>query len=128
MGYFSELDLEMREMREYAGYASFEDQLCARYEDLKDRYLKMRYSDAPLVGENRYSRDDYRYAPVETFRTLSDVYSAMEVVKEDLERKCGIAVGDDELYKSGVTERDPDQISMFEVVLLPSFFGATVAA
>ena len=41
MGYFSDLNLEVREGSKMDTRSSFEDQMLYRYEDLKDRYLDM---------------------------------------------------------------------------------------
>jgi hypothetical protein len=123
MGYFSELDLTKKEEYEDRSYHGFEEQLLWRYEDLRDRYLELLEADAPCVGDDYYSKDDYRYAPVEYFATISDVGRALEVAKEDLENKCGIVVRDDgSIEEKEDEEQDPDQITVFEIVLLPTWF------
>ena len=113
MGYFSELDLTNRENYTDRSYHGFEEQLLWRYEDLKERYSLL-----SRVG-----------APIECFNTLSDVYRAMEIAKEDLEEKCDIIIDDDGNAVEYTGEKDdPNQISLFEVVLLPTWFRTAVAA
>ena len=129
MGYFSELDVTRKEEYVDRSYHGFEEQLLWRYEDLRDRYFTLLDSDAPCVGDDYFSADDYRYAPVEYFKTLEDVYRAMEIAREDLETKCDITVREDgSIAKKDDDEEDPNQIAMFEIVLLPTWFQTAVAA
>ena len=129
MGYFSELDLTRKTEYVDRSYHGFEEQLLWRYEDLKNRYQALLNSGAPTSGDNYFSKDDYRYAPVDYFTTLSDVYRAMEIAQEDLETKCDITVREDgSIAKKDDDEEDPNQITMFEIVLLPTWFQTAVAA
>ena len=129
MGYFSELDLTRKTEYVDRSYHGFEEQLLWRYEDLKDRYQALLNIDAPACGDDYFSKDDYRYAPIEYFTTLADVYHAMEIAKEDLEEKCDIIVREDgSIAKKDDDEEDPNQITMFEIVLLPTWFQTAVAA
>ena len=129
MSYFSELDLEMKEDYTDRSYHGFEEQLLWRYEDLKERYSHLSREGAPINGDDYFTKNDYRYAPLECFNTLSDVYCAMEIVKEDLEEKCGIVIDDEANPKEAIDEeKDENQISLFEVVLLPSWLQTAVAA
>jgi hypothetical protein len=129
MGYFSELDLINRENYTDRSYHGFEEQLLWRYEDLKERYSLLSREGAPINGDDYFSKNDYRYAPLECFNTLSDVCRAMEIVKEDLEEKCGIVIDDEANPKEAIDEeKDENQISLLEVVLLPSWLQTAVAA
>ena len=128
MGYFSELDLINRENYTDRSYHGFEEQLLWRYEDLKERYSLLSREGAPMHGDDYFSKNDYRYAPLECFNTLSDVYRAMEIAKEDLKEKCDIIIDDDGNVECTEEEDDPNQISLFEVVLLPTWFQTAVAA
>ena len=129
MGYFSELDLINRENYTDRSYHGFEEQLLWRYEDLKERYSLLSREGAPINGDDYFSKNDYRYAPIECFNTLSDVYRAMEIAKEDLEEKCDMIIDDDgNVVECTEKEDDPNQISLFEVVLLPTWFQTAVAA
>ena len=128
MGYFSELDLIAKEESTDRSYHGFEEQLLWRYEDLKDRYRELLDSGAPTSGDDYFSKDDYRYAPIEYFVTLADVYRAMEIAKEDLETKCDIVARDDGSIENKDEEEDPNQITVFEIVLLPTWFQTAVAA
>ena len=131
MGYFSGLDLIEKEEYSDQSYHGFEEQLLWRYEDLKDRYQALVNIDAPVYGDDYFSKDDYRYAPIEYeyFTTLADVYHAMEIAKEDLAKKCDIIVCEDEsIAKKDEDEEDPNQITMFEIVLLPTWFQTAVKA
>ena len=129
MGYFSELDLINRENYTDRSYHSFEEQLLWRYEDLKERYSLLSREGAPINGDDYFSKNDYRYAPIECFNTLSDVCRAMEIAKEDLEEKCDMIIDDDgNVVECTEEEDDPNQISLFEVVLLPTWFQTAVAA
>ena len=129
MGYFSGLDLIAKEEYSDQSYHGFEEQLLWRYEDLKDRYQALLNIDAPACGDDYFSKDDYRYAPIEYFTTLADVYHAMEFAREDLETKCDIIVREDgSIAKKDDDEEDPNQITMFEIVLLPTWFQTAVAA
>ena len=129
MGCFSELDLTNRENYIDHSYHSFEEQLLWRYEDLKERYSLLSREGAPVHGDDYFSKNDYRYAPLECFNTLSDVCRAMEIAKEDLEEKCDMIIDDDgNVVECTEEEDDPNQISLFEVVLLPTWFQTAVAA
>ena len=129
MGYFSELDLINRENYTDRSYHGFEEQLLWRYEDLKERYSLLSREGAPINGDDYFSKNDYRYAPIECFNTLSDVYRAMEIAKEDLEEKCDMIIDDDgNVVECTEKDDDPNQLSLFEVVLLPTWFRTAVAA
>jgi hypothetical protein len=129
MGYLSKLNATMNEEYADQSYHGFEEQLLWRYEDLKDRYQALLNIDAPACGDDYFSKDDYRYAPIEYFTTLADVYHAMEIAKEDLAEKCDIIVREDgSMAKKDDDEEDPNQITMFEIVLLPTWFQTAVAA
>ena len=129
MGYFSELDLINRENYTDRSYHGFEEQLLWRYEDLKERYSLLSREGAPMHGDDYFSKNDYRYAPIECFNTLSDVYRAMEIAKEDLEEKCDMIIDDEgNVVECAEEEDDPNQLSLFEVILLPTWFQTAVAA
>ena len=129
MGYFSENQIELQDKYSDQSYHGFEEQLRWRYEDLRDRHRELLDVDAPVCGDNYFSKDDYRYTPVDYFTTLSDVYRAMEIAREDLETKCDITVREDgSIAKKDDDEEDPNQIAMFEIVLLPTWFQTAVAA
>ena len=129
MGYFSELDLINRENYTDRSYHGFEKELLWRYEDLKERYSLLSREGAPMHGDDYFTKNDYRYAPIECFNTLSDVYRAMEIAKEDLEEKCDMIIDDDgNVVECAEEEDDPNQLSLFEVVLLPTWFQTAVAA
>ena len=129
MGYFSELDLINRENYTDRSYHGFEEQLLWRYEDLKERYSLLSREGAPMHGDDYFTKNDYRYAPIECFNTLSDVYRAMEIAKEDLEEKCDMIIDDEgNVVECAEEEDDPNQLSLFEVVLLPTWFQTAVAA
>ena len=129
MEYFSELDLINRENYTDRSYHGFEEQLLWRYEDLKERYSLLSREGAPMHGDDYFSKNDYRYSPIDCFNTLSDVYRAMEIAKEDLEEKCDMIIDDEgNVVECAEEEDDPNQLSLFEVVLLPTWFGTAVAA
>ena len=129
MGYFSELDLINRENYIDRSYHGFKEQLLWHYEDLKERYSLLSREGAPMHGDDYFSKNDYRYAPIECFNTLSDVYRAMEIAKEDLEEKCDMIIDDEgNVVECTEEEDDPNQLSLFEVVLLPTWFQTAVAA
>ena len=127
MGCFSKLNLCKLENDIDRSCPSFEDQLLWRYEDLKNRYVELLYADAPAVGDDYFNSDDYRYVPVEYFKTLRDIYCAMEITKSDLENKFGIIVQDDGSVEK-IDNEDPDQITVYEIVLLPTWFQTAAAA
>ena len=95
MGYFSEQQIIPPEKDKDQSYYGFEEQLIWRYDDLKERYFELLDMDAPRSGDDLFTPDDYRYAPIRCFKTLRDVWCAMEIAKEDLEIKCGITVPED---------------------------------
>ncbi len=128
MGYFSKSDLAHKEKYIDRSYHGFEEQLLWRYEDLKDRYRELLNSDAPVTDDDRFTRNDYRYYPIAYFTTIEDVYRAMEIAKEDLESKCGIIVREDGSIENKDEEEDSNRITMFEIVLLPTWFQTAVAA
>ena len=129
MGYFSELDLINREDCIERSYHGFEEQLLWRYEVLRERYSLLLREGGPMHGDDYFSTNDYKYAPIECFNTLSDVYRAMEIAKEDLEEKCDMIIDDEgNVVECAEEEDDPNQLSLFEVVLLPTWFQTAVAA
>ena len=94
MGYFSEQSIIEETHFEDYSYPSFDGQLLWRLDDLSDRYAELVELDAPCFGEDYYTNDDYRYAPVECFETLADVARAIEIAKADLECTCLIVIED----------------------------------
>ena len=129
MGYFSENQIELQDKYSDQSYHGFEDQLLWRYEDLKDRYLELLDIDAPASGDDYFTTDDYCYAPIHCFKTIRDVWLAMEISKEDLAEKCNIIVHEDgSIENKNDDEEDPNQITIFEIVLLPTWFQTAVAA
>ena len=127
--YFSDLDLINRESYTDRSYHGFEEGLLWRYEDLKERYSLLSREGAPINGDDYFTKNDYKYAPIECFNTLSDVCRAMEIAKEDLEEKCDMIIDDDgNVIECTEEEDDPNQLSLFEVVLLPTWFQTAVAA
>ena len=115
MGYFSEQSiLEEYELEDHR-YPSFDSQLLWRLDDLNDRYSELIEQNAPCYGEDHYTNDDYRYAPVECFETLADVARAIEIAKANLECECLVAIDDkddvcDEIFGD---ETAPLQLKMF---------------
>ena len=129
MGYLSKLNTTMNEEYADQSYHGFEEQLLWRYEDLKNRCSELLDSNAPCTDDCHFSIVDYRYAPVEYFKTIADVYYATEIAKEDLWSKCKSTVKDDgSIENAEEDEEDPDQITIFEIVLLPTWFQTAVAA
>ena len=116
MGYFSEQSiLEEYELEDHS-YPSFDSQLLWRLDDLNDRYSELIEQNAPCYGEDHYTNDDYRYAPVECFETLADVARAIEIAKANLECECLVAIDDkddvcDEIFGD---ETAPLQLKMFD--------------
>ena len=129
MGYFSENQIELQDKHSGQSYHGFEDQLLWRYEDLKDRYWELLDIDAPASSDNYFTTDDYRYALIHYFKTIRDVWRAMEIAKEDLAAKCNIIVHEDgTIENKDNEEEDSNQITVFEIVLLPIWFQTAVAA
>ena len=127
MGYFSENQIELQDKYSDQSYYSFEDQLLWRYEDLKDRYLELLDIDAPASGDDYFTTDDYRYSPVHYFKTIRDIWRAMEIIKDDLAKKCDIIVHEDGSFEHEDDEEAPNQVTMVEIVLLPTWFQTAVA-
>ena len=128
MGYFSE-KMELQGKDSDQSYHGFEEQLRWRYEDLRDRRRELLDVDAPVCGDDYFTTDDYRYAPIQCFKTIRDVWRAMEIAKEDLAKKCDIIVREDgAIENKDNEEEDPNQITVFEIVLLPTWFQTAVAA
>lgn len=128
MGYFSENQIELQDKYSDQSYHGFEEQLLWRYEDLKNRYQALLNSGALTSDDNYFNKDDYRYTPVDYFTTLSDVYRAMGIAREDLETKCDITVREDGIIENKDNEEeDSNQITVFEIVLLPTWIQTAVA-
>ena len=129
MGYFSENQIESQNKYLGRSYRGFDDQLLWRYENLKYRYIELLDMDAPISGDDYFTENDYRYAPIHYFKTICDVWRAMEIVKEDLATKCDIIVCEDgTIENKDNEEEDPNQITVYEIVLLPTWFQTAVAA
>lgn len=122
MGYFSELDITLQEENHY----EFKDLLIDRYEELKNRYFEMLDNDAPSSSENFYSKSEYLYSPIQHFDTICDIYSAMEIIKEELKSRYGIEI-DKKSSEEKNEESDSEQLTMFEIVLLPTWFQTAAA-
>ena len=116
MGYFSELSIIDETQFEDHSYPSFDSQLFWRLDDLNDRYDELVELHAPCCGEDHYTNDDYRYAPVECFETLADVARAIEVVKAELECNCEIVIEDEDDAFDEIFEDTnvPLQLKMFD--------------
>ena len=123
MGYFSKEHLNLQSY-DTMGYGP-EDYLLWRYEDLKDRYLTLSKIGAPCFEDIRFTIDDYRYAPIESFHSLRDVYRALKIVKEDLKIKYGITPEDEDENED---EEENEQMTICEIVLLPTWFQTAAAA
>ena len=123
MGYFSELDYLQKNNEDIDA----PDRLLWRYEDLKAQYWNLWDGGAPSCGDDCFTADDYRYASPSCFTTLADVYRAMELAKEDLKVKYGITVEEDEPTQNE-EETCPNQLSLFEFILLPPLWQAVTAA
>lgn len=129
MGYFSARSLKAQEAYTDRSYPSFEEQLKWRYEALQERYLALSDMNSPCVGDDVFTTNDDRYAPIAYFTTMEDVYRAMELAVEDLEVKCGITVGEEgSIENEDGEEQDDNQITMLEIVLLPTWFQTAAAA
>ena len=129
MGYLSGQHLNLQASLMDHSYHGFEDQLLWRYEDLRDRYLELLDMEAPASGDDYLGDDDCRYAPVQSFRTLRDVYRAMMIAKDDLVIKCGIVIDEDWGFeRNDEKEPDPAQVTVYEIVLLPTWFQTAMAA
>ena len=129
MGYFSEKQMKLEKTVMDGSYYGFEYQLLWRYESLKDRYLELMSAGAAWVGDDVLTKADYRYAPIGCFKTIRDVWWAMELAKEELATKCDIIVREDGTLKNKDEEgEDPNQITLFEIVLLPTWFQTAMAA
>ena len=129
MGYFSENQIELQDKYSDQSYHGFEDQLLWRYEDLKDRYMELLDMDVHVSGDDFFTTDDYRYTPIHCFKTIRDVWHAMEIAKEDLAAKCDIIVREDGTIENKDNEEDDsNKITSFEIVLLPTWFQTAVAA
>lgn len=113
----------MKDEYDDRSYPSYEDQLLMRYGDLTDRYADLKQSDAPVVGDDLLSIDDYRYAPVEYFRTLTDLERALELAREELEILGLLSIGDEE----NPAEGEDGQITLIEFVYLPTWFQTAAA-
>ena len=62
--------------------------------------------DVPVCGDDYFTTDDYRYAPIQCFKIICDVGRAMEIAREDLEEKCNIIVRED---GSIIAKKDDDE-------------------
>ena len=113
MGYFSELDFLNKENYEDKSYPSFDAQLMWRYEDLMDRYHELLELDAPATNDDYFSADDYRYAPAGCFHTLTHVWQALEIAKEDLETKCDITANENGSFERKSEEAEPNQMTIY---------------
>ena len=126
MGYFSNLC-----QNEYndLSYHGAEEQLLWRYEDLKQRYLELSDMDSPHAEDVHFTADDYRYAPIQYFRTPWDIHRAMEIARDDLETRYNIIVNEDGGTKQAEDDiPDPNQITMLEIIWVPLPFQASLAA
>ena len=128
MGYFSDLDLNERGMREESRCPSQKDMLLCRYNDLCERYEELLSCDAPTFGDEYFGKSDYLYAPIECFNTLRDVRCAMDIAAEELEARFKFFVGKASAERiEDPEEEDPNQIT-FELVFLPILHDFSVAA
>ena len=126
MGYYSERQFDLNENIIDLSYYGFERQLLSRYQDLKDYYEELFDEGAPMHGDDFFTDDDYRYAPLKYFKTLHDVYRAITLALQDLKNKCGFVP--DEQLNEDEREAEPDQTTLIEIVLLPSFLQSALAA
>ena len=125
MGYFSNKHIDLQSDDTVDDRLA--DHLLWRYEDLKERYFTLLEKNAPCFEDIRFTIDDYRYAPIESFHSLRDVYRALKIVKEDLKIKYGITPEDDMLTDENAEEEN-EQMTICEIVLLPTWFQTAAAA
>lgn len=128
MGYFSELNIEMKENRTDRSYFAYDEQLLSRYEDLKYRYAELKELGAPTVSDDYFSKSDCLYAPLDCFNSLRDVRFALETIKEYLQANCDVTLEDDgDECDEDERDADPNQITLFEIVLMPSWLESAAA-
>lgn len=131
MGYFSKLTVFEQEKCRDSSYHGVEDQLQWRLEELKARYRSLWRTGAPWSKEDHFSQQDYRYAPIQSFKALFDVSSAIEVAEEELKERYGLVVDEDGTVRyigDEESEQDEEQVSIVEIVYLPSWFQTLAAA
>ena len=129
MGYFSQKNLKIQDEYKDLSYPDAKDQLLWRYKGLKDRYLELFDTNTPYSGDIHFTADDYRYAPIQYFRTPWEIHCAIEIVKDDLEAKYNIVVNDDGSIETLDEDTpDPNQITMFEIIWMPLRVPYTIAA
>ena len=116
MGYFSEQSIMEEEKIEDRSYSSFISQLLWRLDDLKNRYAELVELNAHCYGEDRYTDDDYRYAPANCFKTLFDVAFAIEIVKTYLNCECGIIIEEqnDNFENKNDSVIEIEQLNLFD--------------
>ena len=116
MGYFSEQSILMDAESQDCSYHSFDTQLLWRLDDLNDRYTELVIQDAPCYGEDHYTADDYRYAPIECFETLYDISRAIEIAKADLLCRSEASISDGGCASDEILEdtTEPLQLKLFD--------------
>ena len=128
MGYFSDLNLKIKDDCTDLSYFGLSDQLLWRYNELNERYHELLDANTPYYTDEYFSTDDYRYASVKYFTSANDVYKAMKIAKQDLASKYGITVNDEETNDTYCDERDPNQIAIVEFILLAPWLHPLAAA
>ncbi len=128
MGYFSEWNERGQLAHRDPSYHGFEEQLIWRREELLARYDDLVRARAPHAGDDRLTDEDYRYAPVQYFKTISDVQTAIEITDDALEDLFSLDEIDNDSHGTANKEKDEDGPSMVEIVYLPSWFESFAAA
>lgn len=86
MGYFSSLDLTMRERKQQEFVSDEPTQLLMRMEDLRTRLEELLSCGAPLFSGDRLSQSDLKFAlPAELF-SITDAMAALDCAKATLSK------------------------------------------
>ncbi len=116
MGYFSALNIDYEDL----SYPSPGRQLEMRFEDLKNRLSELKEKGAQFKMRGCYYDDDIRYIIPEHFFDIYHTQRAIELAKQDLFSKYGIAVTEDventqvlsDTAVEGEECYDPEQIAL----------------
>ena len=118
MGYFSEIAIYRNIYFNDDSWATHEQQLLWRCEDLQNRLEELKLQRAPYSSSRCLTNDDFRLALPSCFGTVYDAEKALELAVSELKEKYGINLQPELCEESGADKLTGTQLTI--LMFLPS--------
>ena len=117
LGYFSEIAINRNTYFNDDSWATHEQQLLWRCEDLQNRLEELKLQGLPYISSGCLTKDDLCYALPYCFGTIYDAEKALELAVSELKEKYGINL-QPELCKDSSAD-NPTGTQLSFVIFLP---------